>query len=111
MVGDGRLDLSYAWCQYGTMTTSTNDRARLVARIPRSVRKVIQAAADLEGATLNQFVVQAAHRHAQEIVEREMILRLNREQTRRVFALLDKPPNPNAALLAAKQLHEKIVRA
>lgn len=86
-------------------------KSRLVARIPSAVRKTIQAAADLEGATLNHFVVQAAHRQAQEILERETIIRLNREQTKRVFDLLDKPPKPNAALIAAKAAHRKLVRA
>lgn len=85
--------------------------SRLVARIPARIRRTIQAAADLEGASLNRFVVQAAHRQAQEILERETIIRLNREQTQRVFALLDKPPKPNAALLLARAAHRKLVRA
>ena len=75
------------------------------------MRKTIQAAAYLQGTSLNNFVVQAAHRQAQEILERETIIRLNREQTRRVFELLDKPPKPNAALLSAKAVHRKLVRA
>ncbi len=93
------------------MPSAAEKKARLVARIPSSVRKTIQAAADLEGASLNNFVVQAAHRQAQEILERETIIRLNREQTKRVFELLDKPPKPNAALLSAKAAHRKLVRA
>jgi len=93
------------------MPAANEKNSRLVARIPSAVRKTIQAAADLEGAPLNYFVVQAAHRQAQEILERETIIRLNREQTRRVFELLDKPPKPNAALLAAKATHRKLVRA
>ncbi len=93
------------------MPAAAQRKARLVARIPSGVRKIIQAAADLQGAKLNQFVVQAAYRQAQDILERETILRLNREQTKRVFALLDRPPKPNAALLAAKALHRKLVRA
>jgi uncharacterized protein (DUF1778 family) len=84
---------------------------RLVARIPPGVRKTIQAAADLQGAKLNQFVVQAAYRQAKDVLERETILRLNREQTRRVFALLDHPPRPNAKLRAAKELHRKRIGA
>jgi uncharacterized protein (DUF1778 family) len=36
---------------------------------------------------------------------------LNSEQTRRVFDLMDKPPKPNRALLAAKALHRRLVRA
>lgn len=89
---------------------SAEKQSRLVARIPSAVRKTIQAAADLEGASLNQFVVQAAHRQAREILERETILRLSREQTRRVFELLDKPPKANAALVAARAVHRKLVR-
>ena len=84
---------------------------RLVARIPSAMRKMIQAAADLEGSSLNQFVVRAAHRQAQEILERESIIRLNREQTKRVFELLEAPPNPNSVLLAAKAAHRELVRA
>ncbi|MCK6553549.1 DUF1778 domain-containing protein [Candidatus Binatia bacterium] len=86
-------------------------KSRLVARIPSRIRSTIQAAADLEGASINRFVVQAAHRQAQEILERETIIRLNREQTKRIFELLDTPPRPNAALVAAKALHRKSVRA
>ena len=82
-----------------------------VTRIPSGIRKTIQAAADLEGASLDSFIVRAAHRHAQEILDRETIIRLNREQTRRVFELLDKPTKPNGALLSAKAAHQKLVRA
>lgn len=93
------------------MSAVAEKKSRLVTRIPAGLRKTIQAAADLEGASLNHFVVQAAHRQAQEILERETIIRLNREQTRRVFELLEKPPKPNATLLAAKAVHRKLVRA
>ena len=93
------------------MSALAEKKSRLVARIPLGMRKTLQAAADLEGASLNNFVVQAAHRQAQEILERETIIRLNREQTRHVFDLLEKPPKPNAALLSAKAIHRKLVRA
>ena len=106
----GWLDDGNSWCHFGTMSAGEAN-ARLVARVPPRVRKTIQAAADLQGTTLNQFVVQAAYREAQDVLERETILRLNREQTQRVFALLDRPPKPNAKLRAAKELHRKRVRA
>ncbi|MEI8386011.1 MAG: DUF1778 domain-containing protein [Verrucomicrobiota bacterium] len=93
------------------MSASTINQPRLVARIPSSLRKTIQAAADLDGSSLNQFVVRAAHRQAQEILERESVIRLNRAQTKRVFELLDTPPKPNSALLSAKAAHRKLVRA
>ena len=105
------VDVGEGWCHLGTMPAVAEKTSRLVARIPSRIRRTIQAAADLEGASLNRFVVQAAHRQAQEILERETIIRLSREQTKRVFELLDTPPKPNAPLLAAKTVHRKLVRA
>lgn len=105
------LDRVDARCHIGTMAAIAEKKSRLVARIPSVIRKTIQAAADLEGASLNHFVVQAAHRQAQEILERETIIRLNREQTKRVFELLDRPPKANALLLSARTIHRKLVRA
>jgi uncharacterized protein (DUF1778 family) len=93
------------------MPAAAEKNSRLVVRIPARLRKTLQDAADLEGASLSHFVVQAAHRHAREILERENIVRLNREQTQHVFELLDHPPKPNAALLRAQALHRRIVRA
>jgi uncharacterized protein (DUF1778 family) len=93
------------------MPTAVAKNTRLVTRIPAAVRAAIQEAADLEGASLNQFVVQAAHRQAQEILERENIIRLSRVATERVFELLERPPKPNRALLAAKAIHRKILGA
>lgn len=86
-------------------------QSRLVTRIPSALRQTLQSAADLEGTSLNQFLIQAAYRHAQEVLDRETILHLNRQQTQRVFELLEHPPKPNAALRAAKRLHGKLVRA
>ena len=63
------------------MSAADKKKSRLIARIPAGVR------------------------------EREMIIRLNREQTRCLFELLDKSPKPNAALLSAKAIHRKLVRA
>lgn len=92
------------------MSAAPEKKSRLVARIPASVRKTIQAAAELQGASLNQFMVQAAYREAQEILERETLIRLNREQSRRVFELVDKAPRPNSALVAARATHRKLLR-
>lgn len=86
-------------------------RTRLVARIPARTRKTIQAAAELQGSTLNQFVTEAAHQKALELLDQASSIRLNSEQTRRVFDLLDRPPKPNRALLAAKAVHRRLIRA
>jgi uncharacterized protein (DUF1778 family) len=56
-------------------------------------------------------VVQAAWREAQDVLERESLLRLNREQTKRIVLLLERPPKPNAALRAARAAHRSLIRA
>jgi uncharacterized protein (DUF1778 family) len=93
------------------MPVAAKKTSRLVARLPQKLRATIQEAADMEGTSLNQFVIRAAHKQAQEILERERIVRLNREETKRIFDLMDNPPKPTAAMLKAKALHRKTIRA
>ncbi|MFM7604427.1 MAG: DUF1778 domain-containing protein, partial [Prosthecobacter sp.] len=52
-------------------------RTRLVARMAVRTRKTIQAAAELQGASLNQFVTEAAHQKALELLEQASFIRLN----------------------------------
>ena len=84
--------------------------ARVVARVPEQVRRVIQMAADLQGAALNQFLVQSAYKEAQQIVERETLIRLSETQAKQVFSLLENPPKPNARLKRAALLFKANVR-
>jgi uncharacterized protein (DUF1778 family) len=86
-------------------------KERIVARVPATVRKTIKMAADLQGAAMNQFMVQAAYKEAQEILERETFIRLTSAQAKQVFELIEKPPKPNAALLAAAKRFKANVRA
>ncbi|MGQ0593279.1 MAG: type II toxin-antitoxin system TacA family antitoxin [Gammaproteobacteria bacterium] len=48
------------------------------ARVPKPVRETLEEAAALSGATLNQFVVQAALKEAHAVLERELIIHLTR---------------------------------
>jgi len=91
------------------MSSTPEKKSRVVARVPENVWETIQAAADLEGATLNQFCIQAAYRHAQEILERENLIRLNREQAQWVFDSSDKPKSPNQSLKDARAVHQKLI--
>jgi len=92
------------------MTIAHAQNARVVARVPEQIRDTIQMAADLIGAPLNQFLVQTAYKEAQQILERESLVRLSESQARQVFALLDKPPEPNAKLKRAAQIFKANVR-
>lgn len=94
------------------MPTLTEDtRIRITARVPAGLRATLEEPAELSGATLNQFVVQAAAERAQVVLERETTIRLSREDAKAVLALLDNPPKPNQALKAAVAIFNGSVRA
>ena len=107
--------LRIPWCHNGTepdqtMTATLDDKSRITARVPAALRNTLEQAAQLQGATLNQFVVQAAFEEAQRIVERESVIRVSQRDAERVFSLLDRPPKPNARLKEAVQSFRGKVR-
>jgi uncharacterized protein (DUF1778 family) len=91
------------------MSQTTKD-ARVVARIPPAVKETLQQAADLSGATLNQFLVQAALTAANQILETERTIALSERDAQTVFDLLENPPTPNQQLLAAVDRHRAFIR-
>lgn len=84
---------------------------RLTTRITGHVQEKLQSAADLVGATLNQFVVQAALEKADQIIESESTLALSRRESLRLLELIDNPPPRNARFLEAQARHRKIIDA
>ena len=54
------------------------NEARVTARVPKKVQDRLQYAADLTGATLNQFLVQSALKEAEAIIEKENLISLSR---------------------------------
>ena len=86
-------------------------RKRITARVSGKVRVTLEQAAELLGATVNQFVVQTAYQEAQRVVERESVIRLSQKDARKVLALLDNPPKPNKRLRDAAKEFKGTVRA
>ena len=86
-------------------------RKRITARVSDSVRDTLEQAAELLGATVNQFVVQTAYVEAQRVIERESVLRLSQKDAHKLLALLDNPPKPNKRLKDAVKIHQGTVRA
>jgi uncharacterized protein (DUF1778 family) len=82
-------------------------KERISARVPKPVRKTLEEAAALSGATLNQFVVQAALKEAHTVLERERIIRLSRRDAEVFFKALEKPPAPNARLKRAVAAYKR----
>ncbi len=84
--------------------TSPND-SRVTARIPVSVKETLQKAADLTGATLNQFMVAAAVKEAQFVIKQEQIIHLSDVDADKIFSLIENPPAPNDHLKDAIDRH------
>ena len=89
------------------MTLLTDERGRITARVPQKVQDTLQQAAELVGATLNQFVVQAALSEARRVIERDRVIHLSSTDAAFLMTLLEKPPAPNARLRKAFQAYKK----
>ena len=86
-------------------------RKRITARVSDSVRMTLEQAAELSGATVNQFVVQTAYQEAQRLIERESVIRLSQKDARKVLSLLDNPPKPNKRMKDTVKAFKGSVRA
>lgn len=81
---------------------------RLTTRLTEHVQDKLQTAADLVGATLNQFVVQAALEKAERLIESESTLVLTRAESLRLLALMENPPPRNEKFLQAQARYLKV---
>jgi len=84
-----------------TMEASVAKQERIGARVPREVYQTLCRAAELSGATVNQFLVQSALKEAQLVIEREEVIRLSARDWNWLLALTEAPPQPNLQLQAA----------
>lgn len=81
---------------------------RLTTRLTEHVQDKLQTAADLVGATLNQFVVQAALEKAERVIESESTLVLTRTESLRLLELMENPPPRNEKFLQAQARYLKM---
>jgi uncharacterized protein (DUF1778 family) len=88
----------------------TNRTARLEARIAPDVLAVVRRAAEIQGRSVSDFVVAAAHNAAQKTVAEAEVIRLSRAAQEQFAKLLTKPPKPAAALKKAFARHKALVR-
>jgi uncharacterized protein (DUF1778 family) len=83
------------------MASNPDERGRITARVPQHVQETLQHAADLVGSPLNQFIVQAALREAQRVIDRERVIELSSHDAAFLLKLLEQPPAPNPRLAKA----------
>ncbi|MBF0557239.1 MAG: DUF1778 domain-containing protein [Nitrospirae bacterium] len=82
---------------------------RIPARMPHTVYEKIAEAAQSVGATLNQFLVQAALERANEILERERVITLSSSAVKAIFDLMENPPKPKEQLKRAVKRRKNLL--
>lgn len=82
---------------------SQYDKGRITARVPLSVQETIQRAAQLTGVPVNAYLVQVAHQHAQELIDRHEMknIVLSERDSTWFLKQLDEPRSPNTKLKKA----------
>jgi uncharacterized protein (DUF1778 family) len=91
------------------MPSDTSRNARLEARIAPDALAVVRRAAEIQGRSVSDFVVAAAHEAAQRTIEQAQIIKLSLKAQRRFVDLLLNPPAPAAALKRARKAHAKLI--
>ena len=89
------------------MGTTIAKQDRIGARVPHEVYETLCRAAQLTGATVNQFLVQSALKEAQAVIEREELIRLSPRDWNWLLELMENPPKPNARLQAAIERYQE----
>ena len=83
----------------------TKTEERIPARMTKEVyERIVEAA----GTVLNQFIVQSALEKADNIIERERIIRLSASGAKVLFALIENPPKPSPSLKKTMRLRGKL---
>jgi uncharacterized protein (DUF1778 family) len=110
--GDKMTPHTYTECYQPLATEETAMLAhtgkRLTTRITDHVQAKLQAAADLVGATLNQFVVQAALEKAEKVIESESTIVLTRRESLRLLEMIENPPPRNEKFLQAQARYQRL---
>ena len=83
---------------------------RVTARIPHANRILLERAAAIYGATLNQFIVQSALDRAAEILQQDATLQLSERDARAFLDALANPPDPAENLVKALKVHDLLVK-
>jgi len=91
------------------MPQSSSRSARIEARIAPDVLAAVKRAAEIEGRSVGDFMVDAARLAAERTIEEAQIIRLSLTDQQRLVALLGKPPVPSPALERATRAHRDLI--
>lgn len=92
-----------------TAALSTAPTARLEARISANLHGLLKRAAQIEGRTMTDFVIDAVYTAAREAIEKSDSLHLALADQETFAQALLAPPKPNAALKRAFARRKKLL--
>ena len=92
------------------MPTEQGRGARIEARIAPAALALVKRAAELQGRSVSDFVVAAAHEAARRTIEQTQIIRLSVADQERFVDLLLHPPAMSPALKRARKAHSRLIR-
>ena len=92
------------------MPQTSTRTARIEARIAPEVLAAVKRAAEIEGRSVSDFMVDAARHAAERTIERTQILRLSLADQERVTAVLTGSPIASPALERAMAAHARLIR-
>ncbi len=82
---------------------------RFDARLNEDQKMLIQRAAELEGRTMTDFVLQSAEASARRAIQERSLLTLSARETERFVNAILNPPEPGPGLRAAAQHYKKVM--
>ena len=91
------------------MSTSDTATARLEARIPQSLHALLRRAAEMEGRTITDFVIQAVSQAAQNTIERSTVIHLSLADQDTFASAILNPPPPAPAMARAFERRRKLL--
>ncbi|GAA0329976.1 hypothetical protein GCM10009087_45210 [Sphingomonas oligophenolica] len=91
------------------MPQPSSRSARIEARIAPEVLAAVKRAAEIEGRSISDFIVDAARHAAERTIEEAQIIRLSLADQERVANVLANPPASSPALERAMAAHRDLI--
>jgi len=80
---------------------------RISAKVTAPIYRKLEKAAEIRGATISQFLVQAAVEKAELVIEQDKTIRLTMRDAEVFFEAIENPPPPNEKLLNAMREYQE----
>jgi uncharacterized protein (DUF1778 family) len=89
------------------MSTVVTKDTRLVACVSQEVQELINNAVEISGATISQFLVDAATAKALDVISQAQTVKLSMAGAAKVFDAIESPPEPNKKLMVAAKRYQE----